>query len=367
MLRSRGTTVVVVGLGDLGSRVVSTLARSRSVERLITVGRNVEHGAACAGQARLIAALQDGPRHVGYEAADVSDVAATASLLRRLDPEAVVMVASRHTWWRRAVRGVPYGAWLPLQLTLVRDLVRARDEAGVAAPIVNLVFPDGVGPALKPLGLAPEYGAGNVTETAAKLALLCGGGADVRLVMHHAAQRTAFPVFAGLGGADEPGDEPPWAAQVRLDGDVLDEARVRELFRSPWPLPEGRDTHDLTAGAAAHIVEAILAGSSSRVHAPAPGGLPGGYPIRMRAAGFELDLPVGLPEKDAIEINRRAARWDGLEAVDDDGTIVFTEAVARQTQRTLGIRIQRVGPAECDDVAAALEQARDSWSATTSS
>lgn len=361
----RETTVAVVGLGDLGTRVFSTLARSGSVGRLVAIGRNREYGRACAGQARLVSALQDGPRHVDFETADLRDVAGTASLLRRLDPDAVVMVASRHTWWRNAVEGVPYGAWLPLQLILVRDLVRARNEAGVGALVVNLVFPDGVGPALRPLGLAPEYGAGNVTETAAKLALLAGRESDVRLVMHHAVERIAFPTFSSLGGLDEPQSEPPWAAEIRVDGAPLDAERVSALLRSPWPRPHGRETHDLTAAATMHALDALLGESTNRIHLPSPSGLPGGYPIRVRPSGPELDLPAGLSEEDAIEINRRAGLWDGLEEVHDDGTLVFTEAVAAATKRALGISIERVEPSECDDVADALEQARDRWNATT--
>jgi hypothetical protein len=362
---ARGATVAVVGLGDLGSRVVSTLARSRIIERLVAIGRNVEYGQACAGQARLVSALQAGPRHVDFEPADVRDVAGTASLLRRLDPDAVVMVASRHTWWRNAVVGMPYGAWLPLQLTLVRDLVRARNEAGVRTIVVNLVFPDGVGPALRPLGLAPEYGAGNVTETAAKMALLAGREAKVRLVMHHAVERIAFPTFSDLAGVDEPPEEPPWAADVRVDGTPLDAERVRALLRSPWPRPYGRETHDLTAAATAYALDALLCESTDTVHLPSPWGLPGGYPVRLRPGGPELDLPAGLGEEDAIDINRRAGRWDGLEEVEDDGTLVFTEAAAAATERALGIRVKRVVPSECDDVATALEQARDEWNATT--
>ena len=111
-------------------------------------------------------------RHVEFVRNDVSDIAATASLLHSLDAEMIVTAASRHTWWRGAVDDVPYGAWLPLQLTLVRDLVRARNESGVASSVVCLPFPDNVGPALAPLGLAPDLGAGNVTETATKLELL---------------------------------------------------------------------------------------------------------------------------------------------------------------------------------------------------
>jgi hypothetical protein len=350
-------TVLVIGLGDLGSRVLDILARSPRIERLAGSSRDTEHGEARAAQCRLVAALQGGPRRVEFEPNDVSDVGATAALLRRLDPDVVVTAASRHTWWRRGVEGVPYGAWLPLQLTLVRDLALARNDAGILAPVVCLPFPDNVGPALAPLGLAPELGAGNVTETAAKLELLGGVGAEARLVLHHAAQRYAFPDFAALGGGET--EEPPWAAEVLVGDEPLPDDRVDELFHAPWPLPWGRDSHDLTAAAAAQVVEALLSDGPVRTHAPAPHGRPGGYPLRVSRGGIELDLPTGLSEDDAVAINARAARWDGLERVEADGTLVFTDAVAAATGRHLGVRIDRVAPGDVDEAADELERARD--------
>jgi hypothetical protein len=350
-------TVVVIGLGDLGSRVLDILARSGKIERLVGSSRDAEHGEARAAQCRLVAALQGGPRRVEFVQNDVSDVAATAGLLRRLDPDVIVTAASRHTWWRRGVEGVPYGAWLPLQLTLVRDLVRARNDAGIAAPVVCLPFPDNVGPALAPLALAPELGAGNVTETAAKLELLAGDGAEARLVLHHAAQRYAFPDFAALGGGET--EEPPWAAEVRVGGEPLPYGRVRELFHAPWPLPWGRDSHDLTAAATAQIVEALVSDDPVRTHAPAPNGRPGGYPLLVSRGAIALDLPAGLTEDEAVAINAGAARWDGLERVEPDGTLVFTDAVADATERHLGVRVDRVAPSDNDAVADELEGARD--------
>ena len=356
-------TVLVVGLGDLGSRVLDVLARSPRIGRLVGSGRDADRGAARAAQCRLVAALQDGARRVEFARNDVSDIAATASLLHSLDAEVIVTAASRHTWWRGAVDDVPYGAWLPLQLTLVRDLVRARNESGVASPVVCLPFPDNVGPALEPLGLAPDLGAGNVTETAAKLELLAGEGAEARLVMHHAAQRYAFPDFASLGGGEVA--EPPWAAEVRVGGGTLPDERVRELFHAPWPLPWGRESHDLTAAATAQIVEALLSDDSVRTHAPAPAGRPGGYPLLIGAGRVALDLPASLGEDEAVAINARAARWDGLERVEPDGTLVFTDAVAEATERQLGVRVERVVPSDNDAVADELERARERWNAST--
>src|SRR2546421_7351114 len=93
-------TVLVIGLGDLGTRVLDALARLPEIERLIGGSRDEEHGRARAGQAALVAELLGGPRRVEFECLDVADISATAALLARLDPDVVVMAASRLTWWR---------------------------------------------------------------------------------------------------------------------------------------------------------------------------------------------------------------------------------------------------------------------------
>ena len=349
-----GATVLVIGLGDLGTRVFDALARLPEVERLVGAGRDEERGQARAGQTAFVAELAGGPRHVAFEPVDLDDVGATAALLRRLDPDLVVTAASRHTWWRpfadERVDELPFGVWLPLQLVLVRRLMEARREAGVSAPVVCLPYPDAVGPALAPLGLAPELGAGNVAETAPKLALLAAREAGVareevgvRLVMHHAAQRVAF------GG--RAGDEPPWAAEVLVGGERLPDDDVERLFRTPWPLPQGRDTHELSAAATAHAVRALFAEESTATHAPAPNGLPGGYPVRLSRCGVELDLPSRLSTEDAVALNERAAAFDGIERIEPDGTVVFTRDLAAGTERLLGLRLERVCPNEVDEVA----------------
>ncbi|HYZ77436.1 MAG TPA: hypothetical protein VE596_08685 [Gaiellaceae bacterium] len=349
-----GATVLVIGLGDLGTRVFDALARLPEIESLVGAGRNEAHGRARAGQAAFVAELAGGPRHVGFEPVDLNEVAAAASLLRRLDPDVIVAAASRHTWWLpfadERVDALPMGVWLPLQLVLVRRLMEARREAGVAARVLSLPYPDGVGPALAPLGLAPELGGGNVAETAPKLALLAAREAGVareevrvRLVMHHAAQRVAF-------GNDE-AEEPPWAAEVLTRGEPLPREQVERLFRTSWPLPLGRDTHELSAAATAHAVRALLREEPTATHAPAPNGLPGGYPVRLSSHRVELDLPEGLELADAIALNERAAAFDGIERIEPDGTVVLTAATAEATERLLGLRLERVRPHEMDDVA----------------
>lgn|GEM_PF-2048638 len=360
--------MLVIGLGDLGSRVLQALAVRAEVDRLIGAGRNEEYSRQLTGQAALIADLTGGPRDVGFARVDIEDQERTARLLHKLRPDVVVMAASRLTWWRSPasdegrsarLRTLPYGTWLPVQVSLVRSLMEAQSSASPGSRVVALPFPDAVGPALAPLGLAPALGAGNIAEVAAKLRVLAAdmvevdpGEIDVRLIMHHAAERQAFGAFSGLAGTTE-NQETPWLAQIAVEGRSLAPDVVRELFYRPYFLPPGTATHDLTAAATVNAVVALLGVEPRRIHAPAPHGLSGGYPLLVSRQEISLDLPPGIARDEAIAVNEAAARDDGIERIEDNGTIVFTDAVAGATGRILGLELKRVSPA---DIAATADE-----------
>jgi hypothetical protein len=353
-------TVLVLGLGDLGQRVVDVLCH-RPGGRLVVAARDAEHARSVAGQSALVAALCDGPRAVEPAVADLDDRDGTAELLDRLQPDVIVLAASRLTWWRvpERARPLPYGTWLPLQIPLVRAMMQARNAAGIAAPVVVLPFPDAVGPVLAGSGLAPETGAGNVLEMAAKLVAVVAMRAgveresvDVRLVAHHATERIAFPAFARLAGTEGgPAGPPPLHASVTVDGEPLPDDDVRALLTTAYPLLSGHATHGLTAAATAATVWALLSDEPQRLHVPAPGGRPGGYPVRVSRAGVELDLPPDVTEADALAVNATAARWDGIERIEPDGSFVYCGWVSDALERTLGVRLERVEPAESDAIA----------------
>ncbi len=350
-------TVVVVGMGDLGTRCVDALARL-DVERVVAVSRDADRADRVAGQAGIVAGLsRGGARRIEPAVGDVSDPDAFAGVLRSLDPEVIVMTASRHTWWRPAPP-LPYGAWLPLQVGLVRDLVRARDAAVPAARIVNLAYPDAVGPVLAAEGLGPDVGAGNVAEMAAKLARHAPAGARVSLIAHHATERFAFGAFAALGGTPGglAGGPPPVLAHIEHDGIPLPDGRA--WFDAPHPLLDGREVHAITAVATAGTVGALLADTPTRIHAPAPAGRPGGYPLLASRSGITLDLPAGVSEAHAVAINATAARWDGIETIAADGTVVYTRECADAIEAQLGWRLQRIEAGELDAAAAELATRR---------
>lgn len=359
--------MVVIGLGDLGQRVVDALARC-PIGRLVAAARDPDRARGVAGQAALIAAIHDGAQRVEPARIDLDDPAATATTLARLQPAVIVLAASRHTWWREPelAAQLPYGALIPLHVPLTRALMEARLSAGVRAPVVALPFPDAVGPILAGAGLAPELGAGNVGEIAAKLSVLAAArhrvelaAVDVRLVAHHATERHAFTAFASLGGA--PGGSqgrPPVHARIEVNGARLSTDEAHGLFSAPYAIARGRETHTLTAATTALTVLALLGDAPRRVHVPAPAGRPGGYPARLSRAGVTLDLPDGLTEADAYAVNSVAARWDGIEHIAPDGTLTFTQSVVDATERVLGLRLESIRldeqAAVADELAARL-------------
>jgi len=77
----------------------------------------------------------------------------------------------------------------------------------------------------------------------------------------------------------------------------------------------------------------ILNDTNEFTHAPGPCGLPGGYPIRLGAKSAEVVLPEGLTLEEAIKINLESMRYEGVEEIKDDGTVVITDegrAIAKE-------------------------------------
>jgi hypothetical protein len=354
----------VAGLGDLGSRVLELLAGESSIGTLLGCGRVSAGSLGTVHQAALVSDTLGGAATVAHVRADLADRGSVAAALRATTPDVVVLAGSRHSWWRTppAAEAVPYGVWLPLQLSLTRTLMQALTDVGLPTRVVALAYPDAAGPVLAAEGLAPHVGAGNVAEVAAKLRVLAAassgvprGEVDVRLVLHHAAERLAFSLFDP--GSTVGGPLPPYWASVTVGGRPLPPEVVDDLLRSDYPLPAGTGSHQLTAATTVDLVRALTGDAPRRLHAPAPGGLPGGYPVVVSEDGVEVDLGDDLTLDAAIDLNQRAARFDGIEEVGADGTVVFTDEASGAAREVLGVELGSVAPDELERCADELQQA----------
>ena len=121
-----------------------------------------------------------------------------------------------------------------------------------------------------------------------------------------------------------------------MDGD--------ELLLEPAPLPGGPAWAFLTAGSIVRLVEAFLASEETRLHAPAPGGLPGGYPVVIGEGSVRTRSLADLSLGEAIQINQRSHPFDGIHAIEADGTTVFEPETARVMREELGYECETLCP-----------------------
>ena len=99
---------------------------------------------------------------------------------------------------------------------------------------------------------------------------------------------------------------------------------------------------------------AILFDTGEIVHAPGPEGLPGGYPVRLSAEGAEVVLPDGITKEEAIKINEEAQKYDGIEKINEDGTVVCTDHAAQIMKEVFDYDCKELKLDECEGKAKEL-------------
>jgi hypothetical protein len=356
-------TLMIVGMGDLAGLVLNLLAQE-PVSRIVLASRNVDEMNRRKNLALLFAAQLGRYPRIDCVPIDLADEAATAEAIARVRPDVVFNTATLQSW--RIITQLPtttfqaldeaqFGPWLPMHLSLVRRLMRAVKASGHDPVVVNAAFPDAVGPALQGAGLAPTVGVGNVANVVPALRGAIGLLADVPLesvqlrlfTQHYLSHRV--PAAGDSGGA-------PYFAQAESDGRVLDvdfEAAFG-LVKSRFQRTGGAFRQMITAASSVSVLRPLLTGEPARAHAPAPGGLPGGYAVRVENGSVSLDLPPGLTREAAIALNEDCQRFDGIDRIDPDGTVHFTPREMAIMTRMLGYECLRMPLDEVDDRAAEL-------------
>lgn len=357
--------IMIVGLGDLGSVLLDLLLRMPECVEVVVGARNVERAAPRCNLAQLAAVAQGSSSRVRLVRLDLDDVAATGRTIAQERPEILLSTATMATWWlpdllppedARAIRRAGFGVWLPVHLAPTLRLMRAVREARFGGFVLTAPYPDVVNHALGKVGLAPTAGIGNVAEIVPKLLRRAEEKLDcqttqvqISLVAHHALVSYAYRSERQAGEA-----VPPFLLRVEREGrDVSGELDLCSLVLAPEPIAEGRATHLLTASVTIPLIRALLQETPVRLHAPAPAGLPGGYPITAGRAGVELNLG-NIPMAGAIATNLAAQKFDGIDSVLDDGTVLLNRDKVAQLAQVLGPCAERISISEVEDQASDL-------------
>jgi hypothetical protein len=322
-----GASVLIIGAGDAGLKMAAGLVQSGRPRRLTLADLGQGRGPAAAG---LLGSLGECP--VDFVELDGTRQGDVEAVLRRVKPDLLVQSASLVSPWAtigsqepvaQALAAAGLGIQLPAQLPVLTSVMQAVRAVDFSGPVANLSLPDITHPVLRGRGLAPTIGLGNVSMQLLRVrsALKAAEEAPsslplIRLVGHH-------KQVYGVMTAERP-EDPEARVRVYLGEDGT---RADDLAYEGFPLPPSIAYNVVTAASAIPVLLALLPGAEPlRFSAPAPQGLPGGYPVRIADGGVGLDLPPGADLAEIVAFHNRVGRGDGIEEIAEDGTVCFTEA-----------------------------------------
>jgi len=351
-------TIMIIGLGDLGGIALELLARQDDARRIVVAGRSADRAIARCNLARVGAIAQGHQPEIIFERVDLDEPATIADAMQRHDPNLILTTATMHTWRltnllppepAARIKAAGFGVWLPVNLTPTRKLMQTVKEIDYHGFTLTAPYPDVVNPILHRLGLTPTCGVGNVDEIVPKIRHLAAqrlgvplDAIRVLLVAHHALVSAAY-----RGATDR---VPPHHLRIfHDDEDITQRVDAEALLLAEYPLPPGSASHLLTAGCIVRLMRACFAEEAISLHAPAPGGLPGGYPVLVSREGIR---PAPIPDlslDEAIAINERSHIFDGIERIEDDGTVIFAARSVGIMRDVLGYECGHLPPEEAED------------------
>jgi hypothetical protein len=339
---------MIIGCGVLGGYALDMLLRTGDTHEYIAASRRAEALEPRVNLAVLVANNLGFYPSVRTAQIDLRNEEETARQIAHFKPDLVFNATSLQTFWRISTLPDPIykeldqarvGPWLPMHLTLTYKLMRAVRASGQRLIVVNGSYPDAVNPALQCAGLAPHIGIGNVANAvpglrqAAAQALDCDPRTvDVRFYAHHYISNR----IASVGNAGPA----PFRLFVLADGKevkpALDPGRLFAALITRWKRTRGVPGQVMAASSAVDVIRSIANELNTVLHAPGPNGLPGGYAVRAGTTGVSVVLPEGLSLDEAVTVNKEGGVFDGIERIDDDGTVYFTEREMSVMKRTLG-------------------------------
>jgi hypothetical protein len=338
-------TLLIISIGELGTHVLEGAARSGLFRRIVVASRS--GGKALARiNSTLISAGLDG-FFPTLEAVELDfNHRSSVAKLRSINADVIFSAPSLRPWWRTedpATGALPFAALMSLHLAPMAMLRERMAEADLEGLWIGASFPDVINACLVRSGYGPTCGVGNVQEPIPKIQAGVGAAlsvdprsVEVRLVAQHA--------FEYYVMREEPSEElPAYLLEVRVgDRDVSDVGH--RVLREPFPFPYDLHFNRVTASACLSALRAFAEPGPSRTHLPGILELSGGYPVTVDGHEIALDLADGWSVEQAVAANDASLPWDGIQAIDDDGTVLFTEATSRALHGLTGRLIETLHP-----------------------
>lgn len=352
--------VLLIGLGNLGGYALEFLGRVAPDIEIIAADANEDWGIRKTNSVRLGATQLGLYPNIKFTKIDAFDVDDMTKLFKEIKPDIICNLTTLQSWWvvtelreedKKRIDEAKFGPWLPMHLTLTYNIMKAVKKSGINPSVINASFPDATNPALAKIGMAPTIGIGNLDNRIPALRFLGAEKLGVKpdrinvyFVAHHYVTN-AIPRFGNTGGA-------PSYLRYELDGEDVTDKIGKEWAYSQvptrWKRPSGREANPIIASSVVKNIMAIARDTNEFTHSPGPQGLVGGYPIRLGRKGAEVVLPEDLTLEEAIKINEEGQKYDGIEKICDDGTVVFCDRTVQIMNEVLGYNCKSLHPDESE-------------------
>ncbi|MHB1219077.1 MAG: hypothetical protein ACYC1L_12870 [Alphaproteobacteria bacterium] len=359
-------TLMIVGLGEVGGRLLEYLARVPNLGwRIVAAGRNQDAGIRKTNAAIFAASYVGCFPDIGYRTIDLADIDRTAETIDREMPDIVVNTATLAAWWIRDLlpdmirerlmsKGAGPGLWAAGHLALTHKLMTALERTGRSPLVINSAYPDVVNVALSRIGRAPTVGTGNIDLLVPAIQHWVASRLRVpmRQVVPYLVAHNFHSSNILLHGTTH---DVPFYLKVLVNGsDVTSQFDRKDLIAdiprlSRIPVAAGAGT--IAAGSLTKTVLALINDTGERTHAPGPMGLPGGYPVELSQSDVKIRLPDDIDLAQAIAINEAGQRAEGIARIEADGSIVLTDEARDVLSSVFDLEIERFRPDEAERVA----------------
>ncbi len=359
----RQPQILIIGLGGVGSWVLELLARTEGISYVVGADFNEAWGRRKVYNVAAGAMLQGYYPRLEFTSIDLQNIAATAELIASLQPSLIFNCATLQTWWLRKklppetvdrLSQAGSGPWLPTHLALSRKLMLAIQASGWQGYVINSGIADISNAVLAKRGLAPTIGLGNIDLLIPPVQM--GVAKQLSVPVPNVSVYAVFHHYHTSCFRKHPGGAPPYFLRLMVgDQDVTGQFDT-DLLLHQVSQDRFSDEHLNPVVAASGVKNAIalLRDTGLLTHSPGPQGLPGGYPVRLDATGAELVLPTGVTMEQALAINEAGQRGDGIERIEADGTVVYTDQARQIIKEVLDYDLAPLKFDECDQRAEEL-------------
>jgi len=337
--------MVFGGAGRVGSFAVEYLARTPGIEKIWIADMSDVSGHCLALNSSIGAAFDDSFPDIQFIRTNALDQPGLTRTLISTVPDIILNASTTYSSYlynrilsekmrEHGLESRCPGHMIAKDLLPLYWLMKSLKGAGLSSSVVNVCFPDIAHPVLAKLGLCPVVGAGEVALLAQGLRRIVS--TTIRIPM----SKIEVVLIANHALLVNRPETVPYYARIQVEEDDVTEKfdlnkRITEAQQLMFKVPEWFSS--MTASHAVRIVRAILHDTHETLLAPGADGMAGCLPTRVNSAGATVELPQELSTARVETMFSEGLKIDGIERIEDDGTIVFSEPALQILRKILCI------------------------------